>query len=723
MSVRFRPRCHRHAYEFIDPTPTPTTPSPSSRARDINDQSPTLSISKSGEGHQSQGRKQLSHVQLGSRHLLTPELQDTRPAVLIPELSPSKRKEYEVYPLSASVDEDQICHGTKTQTDRQAQPANDVGMRSIREQEKSEAAVRKLKRLMGNIFEAEDQIQLDTSDPVPAKAAEYLIPADIADETAFVLTSGVQAELEIAISAVVLSGRFKEIPFDKVVRLQKLCEIAVRAAEAVDARLPDAPNDGEVEIWLVKSSTLDLGLRSARILLTIANGGREEKQIYSEDTLQSILQLLKTTCETVIVPAIELRSGGPGSDLFQALSSHKHAVMSLLSHTTKILQRLADLISSEGLTERAITTIEFLTTSLIFLENAHTEKDSLLGVQKGERLRIVAMDVLVQIFSRYKDHQAFIFDEVLMSLEKLPVTRQRARQYKLSGNKSIQLVSALILRLVQSSPMMCMDKSREGTYNKPLSMNDDSAPEDDTDSERLSKGKNPRRTDEVLSDARSAIRQLSDVTQPLLDSAQNSAQYVVQFLVSRAVKSTKTGDDPYRVLLDIFTEDFLTVLEAPEWPASALLLRFLLTSLMSLAAGEKSAAPAKNMALDVLGLMGAALSDIISRLRRMSRNLEAGNSGIDTQLLSLCEAYLSLELEETELFGLDGPYALVLDQLGPLSSSDGLLQTARKFHVLQWASRISSLSEDSVQEANKSLMQTANSLSEAITENTEPDVR
>jgi len=65
---------------------------------------------------------------------------------------------------------------------------------------------------------------------------------------------------------------------------------------------------------------------------------------------------------------------------------------------------------------------------------------------------------LAQIFARYEDQRIFIFDEILTSLEKLPVNRQSARQFKLvEGGKNIQLVSALMMTLVQTS----------ATYNPP----------------------------------------------------------------------------------------------------------------------------------------------------------------------------------------------------------------------------------------------------------------
>jgi cohesin loading factor subunit SCC2 len=52
-----------------------------------------------------------------------------------------------------------------------------------------------------------------------------------------------------------------------------------------------------------------------------------------------------------------------------------------------------------------------------------SERDSVLGIQKFDSLRVVAMDVLAQIFLCHPNLRQGIFDEILTSLEKLPVTK------------------------------------------------------------------------------------------------------------------------------------------------------------------------------------------------------------------------------------------------------------------------------------------------------------
>ncbi len=609
--------------------------------------------------------------------LPTPERRITTPVVIIPKLSPSQREEYVDYTLSLSEEEKEKRHAERKPRTKQPRASSHAGLSDSRQQEKSQAALRRFLQIVASIFAADDQLQPDTSGVVSSSTGDYFIAADTDDETAHALAQGVQSELESLLQQITSGGLFPEVPFDTIIQFQKLCESGLHLAEGLEAGVRELSGEEDIETWLRKIPVIDAGLRTSRLLLMIINGGREEKQIYSEEILQSILNLLKNTLDGVVIPVIELRSTGSGEALFRALASQKQPITTLFGHATRILQLLATLIAGEGLTESAVTTIEFLTIGLIFVENAHSEKDSVLGVHRCDRLRVVAMDVLVQAFSTYNEHQAFIFDEVLTSLEKLPVTRQKARQYRLPDGKAIQLVSALIMRLIQSSSVASKKRKRAGKVNGEIA--DIHSHAEDTHMADTNS--------DVSDELPGVVHQLSTITQPLLDIAQKNAQYVVHFLVSRALKSTKTGDDPYRTLLDIFTEDFLVAMESPSWPSAETLLRCLLSNMVGLVGGEKSNAPAKNMALDLLGLMGAALSDTLSQLRRAAKSLENGEAEVDQQLISMTELYLAGELEEQSLVAADGPYSLIL---ADHHSTDEVVRTAKTFHVLQWAARICS---------------------------------
>ena len=650
----------------------------------------------------------------------------TEPVVLVPQLSPSQRNDYEAYDFSLTSNEAEQLKGkqSRSQVDRLS-----IHMTAQYDQQKEaiEAALHRFLTLLAEIFEADDQLQPDTSGVYQSTAGEHFIAAHTSEETGFLLAPKSLADLESLLGKIIPHHSFARVPFEKILRLQKLCETSLRAAEALEPAVSMFSNEEEVaDVWLEKVKIIDVGLRATRLLLMIVSGGREERQIYSEETLQSILNVLKMVFDGLITPVIEIRNTGSRSQLFQRLAPHKQPIVAVFGQSIKTLHLLANILTCEALTESAITTIEFLSMSLIFVENAYSDRDSIPGVQRCEHLRVVAMDILVQAFSYFTDHRAFLIDEILTSLEKLPITRQKARQYKLADGKTIQLVSALIMKLVQSNPMLSKRDLSLNGRRRLFALHGPQEEDRSSNNSHTGPEETPNR-EEFNDEPESVLRQLSDLASPPLEAAQKSAQYVIQFLVSRALKSTKTGDDPYRTLLDIFAEDFLAVVESSLWPASELLLRCLLTNMIGLVATEKSTAPAKNMALDLLGLMGAALSDILSQLRRNCKCLEGNDSGLNSHLLELAESFLSGELQEIDLLALDGPYPLVLGHVGESDTADRQLQSDKRFHAVQWATRIcaayeATTEDDDDPKTNADMLRLAITAKDILTQGSQLDI-
>lgn len=554
---------------------------------------------------------------------------------------------------------------------------------------KAESLLKGLQGFVNSIFEAEDNLSPDTSDRVVDKNSKMWMTSSLGGENPCLATA-VQVKLENAIHRVVSVGRFTEVPVDDLARLQKICESSLKMAENTDVMVKEEESETATEEWLGRVGVVDNGLKTAKTVLRIMVGGREEKQIYSEDLLAGVLNVLKNLIETTVNPMIEMRSTGENVALFKVAAAHKKVLGGLLHEITSVFTLLSKLLAMEEVTEGAITTMEFIAVSVIFIENASNEKDSVFGVQKVERFRVAAMDVLAKIFARYPDQRTFIFDEILTSLEKLPVNRQSARQFKLVEGKNIQLVSALIMRLVQTSGTYQGRKRKQGLVT-------------DEDGEVvLEKDEDEGEGDGV--DRMDVVDRLHMMSNPLLDSAQKNAAYVVNFLVQRAMKSTKTGDQPYRVLMDIFTEDFIAVLGSPEWPGAEMLLRSILGSMCTIVDGDKQTAPAKSMALDLLGLMGSAICDVVVHLRESHRNREGLGDSADAHIVGLTEKCLESSIGgagggnvpagiEEELIDWEGPFRYALEHLLQMMSSDGSLQSACGYYLTVWSARICSLFE------------------------------
>ena len=560
----------------------------------------------------------------------------------------------------------------------------------------SSEALQRVQEILQDVFEADDQLQADGSGNTTLNLAELFVFVSFEDCERHSLAPAVHVKLESALHKAISTGSFKDVPVDHLHRLEGLCEAALGSAESSELQIEPGWNDDDFERWVQRSQAVDIGLRSARTILRIMVGGREEKELYGEELLQSVIRVVEKALSACVIPVVEARSTDSSSGLFQSASSYKKVISQLLYDASKVMGLLSELLVRVDMAEVIVTTMEFLATRILFVENAHSEKESVLGVQKFETLRRTAMDMIAQIFSRYHEQRIFIFDEILTSLQKLPITRQHARQFKLTDGTSIQLVSALIMRLVQTSGTQSAVVIKKGRAKPPLITNRDgqSISEDESinamDTPSDASTSDTESKDSTESPSKKAVQRLGKDANLLNDSAAKNAQYVVRFFVHRAMTASKTGDQPHRHLLDIFSEDLIAVLGSPEWPGAELLLRALLVLTVDIAEKPKSPAPAKTMALELLGLMGAAISELVATTRHAARSLENHESVFSGYLRQMLDDYMEGALENNELLGWDGPYRAVIEHLQPTGSGDLQLKSAQGYYLTQWAKAVSS---------------------------------
>jgi cohesin loading factor subunit SCC2 len=548
---------------------------------------------------------------------------------------------------------------------------------------KADNLLSNLMNLIDSIFQAEDNLQADTSGRSTDKVeiSKYWLSGT----SELCLSTLMQTKLESSIKKVISVKRFAQVPVDDLTRMQKLCENSLRRAEAESIMPPTNPAETDMEEWLGRVNSVDNGLKTAKTVLRIMVGGRDEKQIYSEDLLDAVLLLAKNLIEGALNPMIEMRSGGEQQERFRSAFGQKKILGGLLHEVTNVLSLFSLIFANEEATDSAINSALYMAAAIIFIENASHEKDSLFGIQRVEMFRLAAMDILEKIFGRYPEQRSnIIFEQILANLEKLPINRATARQFKLiDGGKNIQLVSALIIRLVQISGTYQSKKNKRGVVT-------------DGDGETQLEGRTV--DDDNDNDDRSpdeTVTKLHHICTPLLDDSLRTSNSIVNYLVQKAMNTTKTGDQPYRHLLDIFTEDFLAVLGSPEWPASELLLRSLARSMCSIIDGEKQAVNSKTMALDMLGVMGSGICDLAVHLREAHRSREGGGDHIG----ELTEKYLDIDgsggnrataiasLEE-DLIDWEGPFRIALEHLFEARAQDNTLQSACGYYLTLWSSRI-----------------------------------
>ncbi|KAK8052142.1 AT hook domain-containing protein [Apiospora rasikravindrae] len=471
---------------------------------------------------------------------------------------------------------------------------------------------------------------------------------------------------------------FRLVPVEELQRLQSLCDGALRHAEGLDCKIDES--------W---------GRLMLETAFTVMCGAREEKQLYSEDLIQLGLDLFKNVMEGIIIPIVEMRATSEAKNgIFKHLLAHKKPISTIFTACQKLFALLSNLNSSIDLSETVVGTLEFTSTRLIFVENAFTEKDSIVGVQKFDGLRLVAMDLLSQIFVLKPASRQGIFDDILTSLEKLPKSKSHAKQFKLSEGGSIQPVSALIMRLVQASAAKVAKSKGANSLN-----------EDGDEGQSTHRGDSDTnfavRSEEMAStEAKTAVGELEALTKPLSETAMRNASYVIQFMVNRALRVAKTGEqNTPRVLLDLFIEDFTKCLGMPDWPAAELILRMAMFMMLEIIKSDKHTAPAKNMALEILGAMAAAISDLRSDVRKAASSFEGSDADAQGRFLADLSFFaLDRKHSPEKITGWSGPYRVVSEYLEGCLKQDPHLTSAISFMVMDWSVGLCNTYEGEVDE-------------------------
>ncbi|KAL2166340.1 hypothetical protein VTG60DRAFT_2922 [Thermothelomyces hinnuleus] len=622
-------------------------------------------------------------------------------AIELPSAPRINKEEYLIVPDEPDESENLSLKKRK----REDLDGDDLYGDSLDMRQRADAALHELRVFLHNVFQAEDH----------ALSQQYgnEIVTVIAENEA-TMTAGAQAKVQSLLAKAISLNCYKRVPLDHLLRLLRLSEGALKQVESFDFRVDESWGSAEVDQWLQQLPLLETAMRAARTSLRMMCGGREEKQLYPEDVIERCLNLCKRLIDGVVLPIVELRSSQGTAELFRAISSSKKKIYALFTDCQKLFSLMSTLISKVDTSDTVTNTLEFAASRLIFMETASAEKDSVIDTQKFDGLRLVAMDMLSQIFLLNPSQRQGIFDEILTSLEKLPLGR-RARTFKLVDGNSIQPVSALIMRLVQTSAGKVDERKsrrRRGVVAEDgQETNGDHQP---TTQETFA----IRDEDHAAIQHSTAIQELDSLATSLLDTAKANASYVIKFIANRALKSTKSGDTPYRNLLDLFVEDFTTCLDNPDWPAAELLLRLLMVMMVNLVENDKSGVPAKNMALELLGSMGAAISKLRGHVRKTANALDARDAdGLGMLLSDLAASALELKSRPEQMIAWTGPYRAALEYLESRFSQDPHLASAISFIVSDWGTKVCHCYdsfEDDVRERDQELGRLAYRLREMI---------
>lgn len=554
------------------------------------------------------------------------------------------------------------------------------------QKQQSDEAVQSFQDLLADIFEGRDHIDSSGGNILNAKSQEYFEYFENEAEDGLVLNTRTLDKLREAMRKLLTLQRLRDVPVDDLRRLQQICEPSIERGQTVNVRL-DGYSDQEQDLWRSRTLRASNSLGSAVAVIYTMLANPQQEVLLSPDLLRWSANALVNVFDNCLIPVIEARPDMKDSTLFKQASSEVESIKLLLNTSRRLLELMASACIDVKGGDSCVNTIEFLAAKLVFVQNATTDKNSVLGLQVYENFRKTAMASLSKMYARFAREREAILDEILSSLDKLPSTSRSARTFRAGGGKSIQLISALFMQLIQTTALHVPD--RQPRKHKPKARRTRAPDSDDEDMirEETSSG---GEDDQDIADAGDSVTRLNLKVGQLFVPAYKEAQKIVLYLVNRASKTTKTGDSPYRSILDLLVEDLLNVLDNYEWPSAEILLNVLAVKMLDLAENEKTAS-AKNMALESLGTMASAISKLRVKSTVTTSSLRPDGSRASAELARLAQIHAEAGgIPGPDLISLKGPFVMVIEHSSELTGKVTLhQQSARGYFVAYFARLVS----------------------------------
>ncbi|PKC70049.1 ARM repeat-containing protein [Rhizophagus irregularis] len=504
------------------------------------------------------------------------------------------------------------------------------------EERNGESVLINLINYMSMIFEAEDSASVDQSNANSQNSTSLFVPSSMGSSEPLLTTNAIQQLIKL-VSKVSRYKRMEDVEVEDLARLLKILDRSVREVENFEV-LPKSTSKSRIKVnqknsdySVDKGDTYDddykmdedsrteqieeklekimNGIDAAIAAFTIMTGGKLSKQLYPEDLITSSLNLVKNQLGEIIYRFLELNTSkeelnNEADSLLLEIfdnSRLKRKISGLLPIMTTYLRKLYDLMQQEELSDSIVITVSFIAIGPFFVDSASGGSNNFFG-NNVESMKLVALGLLRLVFTNHQKQRTWILEEILTSLIKLPTTKRNLRQYRLPDGKSIQMVSALILQLIQS----CTAGTNQ--YGS---------------KEIDGQGRDEIFGIDIIGDINN-LKKCGSAWKTGIDAASANAGYVFKFLLARCTKSIKNSNESeYRVLLDNFMEDVITVLNFPEWPAAEMIVHIFSKIMVGYINDKKADTYTKSMAIDYLGT-------IAGRIKKYANNvLVTGESTLE----------------------------------------------------------------------------------------------
>ncbi|XP_065206815.1 nipped-B-like protein [Planococcus citri] len=443
-------------------------------------------------------------------------------------------------------------------------------------------------------------------------------------------------------------GCMESIPSDKLIRLLGILEKNIRSGIKVSPIADENDDESERKLWMeLAMERIMRAVDASLISLYVLTSPNMNKKVYLEDVIDKIILFTKYQLHNTIYPVYDpvyrtkqkKKDTGSRKKKSNSRDVREKSIVSLYTKLVEIISLLSELLNIQPLTDNSILHLSTMGVGPFFVE----------GINE---LQLTSLKLVTSIFMKYEKHRKLLLDDILASMARLPNSKQSLRSYRLSSQEHIQILTALVLQLIQ-----CMVVLPKNAASRKLTW--------DPDSEISRKFK----------------------------AAQTSASNFLVVFLSKC--SSKSEEIDYRPLFENFIQDLLTTVNKPEWPVSELMLSVLGKLLVTNFVNTKAEMALRVASLDYLGVVAA-------RLRKDSVTSNLKLSTIDTIIKDIRAEELKdddkpVDYDKLEI-GSDEERIMflqrvLLDYLAVKSHNEDSLAHARHFYICQWY-------QDALNEAN-----------------------
>jgi hypothetical protein len=282
--------------------------------------------------------------------------------------------------------------------------------RAVMEKDRVDAFLHQFTTLLEDIFEAEDAFNPEAENPTEGSMAFFSLDS-LREEKPW-LSREVHRKLDAhlrRLGKTIAAREGLRIDTGDLARITGICERAVKAAEEIDLKNIDEEDDDAEREWVVgKLGRVENAISAANVIMLLISGrGTDQQvlnfldvltQIYSEETLKSIVEVLRIFLDSLFHWIASTTSDSSASDTLHIAMNCTKQISSLLHSSITLLSQFETQLAETVSQESIINVLQFVAVEAIFLENLAKDKEAVISNQGIESLRVISMGILRQVY-------------------------------------------------------------------------------------------------------------------------------------------------------------------------------------------------------------------------------------------------------------------------------------------------------------------------------------